>query len=104
MSTPDQGPVVVYGDGPQDGFAYLTLVRGGLKLDGAVYAAGWSAWAASGRLADATTYPGQIEHSVTTVARGSQDTMTITIAVAVGAALAAAMLGVGMAIGRKRAS
>jgi thiosulfate/3-mercaptopyruvate sulfurtransferase len=55
---PAAGPIVVYGHGPVDGIAYLTLVRAGLGLDASVYPGGWSEWAAYGKLpADAATYP-----------------------------------------------
>lgn len=57
-SGPASGPVVVYGHGPFDGIAYLTLVRAGLGLEASVYPGGWSEWAAYGSLpADAATYP-----------------------------------------------
>jgi len=54
---PRPGPAVVYGAGPVDGIAYMTLLIAG-GADVRVFPGGWAKWAANGALpADAETFP-----------------------------------------------
>ncbi len=97
---PARGPVVVYGRGVRDGFAYLTLVRAGLGLEAALYPGGWREWAAAGEWpADAATYPER-----TPVVRAERPAAVFPwpVVFAATAVVAIVGMGLGFAIGRKR--
>lgn len=84
---------IVYGRGPVDGIAYMTLIMAGTGSQIRVFPGGWAKWAANGALpADAETHPARLRKPA-----GQADNTVFSRRIWAGAA-AGLLLGGGLVI------